>query len=142
MEDSMKPIASLFPIATGFVLFLAVSPSWGAPPVPPDSDARGNIAGNAVCGAVALNLDTDAGFSTAIDNAPSSNNIENCRLAIGGGALLLSKINVFQHWRDDLWLQERIVAADLRDARILQRLKQITERLKEIVERLKKSEER
>jgi hypothetical protein len=69
----MKPIARLFAIAPAVVLFMAVTPSWGEPPDPTDSEAPRHIAGNTACGGVALNR---AGFSTAIDNALSRNNLK------------------------------------------------------------------
>jgi hypothetical protein len=58
-------------------------------------------------------------FDTATDAGATGNSvIGNCSTAVGNGALLLNKNNVFQRPRNDLWLLERIVAADLRDARM------------------------
>jgi len=143
----MKPIARLFAIATVVVLLQAVTPSWGEPPDPKDSDAPQRIAGNTACGALALNIDTDAGFPTAIDHAPGSNNIGNCRPAVGSGALLLKRRdNVFPGRPDELWLLERrimdaepkmMTEDDLRLARIIPGLMQTREHLKAILERLK-----
>src|SRR4030095_12923038 len=85
----MNRIASLIiTLVAGFVLMLHITPSWGGPPNPTDSDAHHNTAGGTDA---LINVDPSASggfFNTAFGHsALRSNTIGDANTASGANAL-------------------------------------------------------